>query len=289
MGAAIESVLSQSVSDLELLVVDDGSADGTAAHVRERYGEDGRLRVLEKENGGCGSARNAGVALARAPFVALLDSDDRALPGRLAAQLAAFERAPKASLCIGDARYEAPGGGPPDTMFAHRDFLAPLSLEAMFAGAWAIPSTWMLRTDVARRWPFDERVRYQEDTDFLFRFHRAGLSVVVVDEVLIVYRTEEPDRASDRMSDNRVEMDRYWTSIQERNWDALSPEDRAAIRRPVHVHRRLAQHYLRTGDAARAAPHCRAWWLGRPWRIRPLLRWIRASRAAAASREDSAR
>jgi glycosyltransferase involved in cell wall biosynthesis len=83
---AIDSVLAQQGVDWELIVVDDGSTDGTAAAL-ERYA-DPRLRVLRLPHGGVSAARNAGAAAGTAPWLAFLDSDDEWLPGKLAAQAA---------------------------------------------------------------------------------------------------------------------------------------------------------------------------------------------------------
>lgn len=91
IGAAIESVLRQTYQDFEILVVDDGSTDGTADRVRA-YGE--RVRLFEKTNGGTGSARNLGTAEARGRYVAFLDGDDLWLPQKLERQMAAFAREP---------------------------------------------------------------------------------------------------------------------------------------------------------------------------------------------------
>lgn len=76
LPATIESVISQSVSDWELLLVDDGSTDATAA-VCDRYAAaDPRIRALHKPNGGLSDARNYGLQLARGEYIAFLDADD---------------------------------------------------------------------------------------------------------------------------------------------------------------------------------------------------------------------
>lgn len=77
IGRAMESVLRQSYSDWELVVVDDGSTDDTAALVANR---DPRIRLIRQSNGGCYAARNAGIAASLGRYLAFLDSDDEWLP-----------------------------------------------------------------------------------------------------------------------------------------------------------------------------------------------------------------
>jgi glycosyltransferase involved in cell wall biosynthesis len=91
LGRSIRSVLAQSYEDFEVIVVDDGSTDDTAGVVAA-FG-DPRIRyVLLKRNTGAGAARNAGLRLARAKFLAFQDSDDEWLPSKLSKQMAAFAR-----------------------------------------------------------------------------------------------------------------------------------------------------------------------------------------------------
>ena len=102
IGAAIGSALAQSEADLELIVVDDGSTDGTAGVVSEFAG-DPRLHLLRQENRGLSAARNAGIAQSRADLVSFLDSDDLLLPEYLERMAATLSTRPEAGFAYTDA------------------------------------------------------------------------------------------------------------------------------------------------------------------------------------------
>ncbi|MFB3816807.1 MAG: glycosyltransferase [Candidatus Methylomirabilales bacterium] len=95
IGRAVTSILRQGLADFELILVDDGSADGTAEAARAAARGDARLRLLRRPHGGIVAALNAGLAAARAPVVARMDADDEALPDRLGAQLALLRARPE--------------------------------------------------------------------------------------------------------------------------------------------------------------------------------------------------
>jgi glycosyltransferase involved in cell wall biosynthesis len=99
--AAVESVLAQTLADLELIVVDDGSTDATPRLLAELAGRDARVRVLTQPPGGLAVALNAGCAAAAAPVIARLDGDDIALPGRLERQVAYLDAHPHVALLGG--------------------------------------------------------------------------------------------------------------------------------------------------------------------------------------------
>lgn len=92
---AIDAVLGQTMADLELIVVDDGSSDDSVAIARAAAARDGRVRVLALgRNVGIARSLNAGIEAARAPVVAVQDADDVSAPARLERQLAALDGAP---------------------------------------------------------------------------------------------------------------------------------------------------------------------------------------------------
>lgn len=98
VGEAVASVLNQTLADFELIVVDDGSGDGTAAQAAAAARGDGRVKVVRcpPPARGPNAARNLGLAMARGAYVAFTDSDDLMHPRRLELQLAELSRASSA-------------------------------------------------------------------------------------------------------------------------------------------------------------------------------------------------
>jgi glycosyltransferase involved in cell wall biosynthesis len=110
LAATIDSVLAQTHEDLEILVVDDGSSDGTRELIAERYRGETRIRYLYQPNAGVCAARNHGLGLARGQFIALLDSDDIWLPWKIEAQLRCLEAFPTAGMIWTDMDAIGPDG-----------------------------------------------------------------------------------------------------------------------------------------------------------------------------------
>jgi glycosyltransferase involved in cell wall biosynthesis len=98
LGEAIDSVLAQTHEPVELIVVDDGSTDDSAA-IAESYGA--RLRCIRQERGGMAAARNSAVEAASGEFFAFLDADDRFPPDKLERQLEIFEQDPELDVVYG--------------------------------------------------------------------------------------------------------------------------------------------------------------------------------------------
>ncbi|HVU35800.1 MAG TPA: glycosyltransferase family 2 protein [Opitutaceae bacterium] len=98
VGRAIASIRAQSLPDWELIVIDDGSGDETAAAASAAAAADARVRVVTRPHEGLVAALNAGLAAARAPLIARMDADDESHPERLAEQAAFLDRSPDAGL-----------------------------------------------------------------------------------------------------------------------------------------------------------------------------------------------
>ena len=93
VAKAVESLQKQTIDEnaLEIILVNDGSTDSTAAICHELAGKASNIVVIDKENGGVGSARNAGIEAARGKYIAFLDSDDTLLPETLKAVTEFFD------------------------------------------------------------------------------------------------------------------------------------------------------------------------------------------------------
>jgi glycosyltransferase involved in cell wall biosynthesis len=177
---AIESVLSQTFSDLEVVVVDDGSSDDTGKILHETYGD--RIRYFAQLNQGVSAARNKGLVEARGEWIALLDSDDLWEKEKLEQQFKALERfSPQCGACYTDVRFL----NYPETRtmfqlaeesYRHEGTMG-INTEALRVllspgGAGMVVCTCALlaRADLIRRsGGFDPDLRFGEDSEFMFR------------------------------------------------------------------------------------------------------------------------
>lgn len=108
---AIDSILAQTVTDLELLLIDDGSSDESPALIASAVGSDERVRALTMpENVGISRSLNEGLRAARAPVVAVQDADDYSAPSRLERQLAALDARPEVAV-VGTRMHEVDPSG----------------------------------------------------------------------------------------------------------------------------------------------------------------------------------
>jgi len=102
LSDAVKSVLHQTWRELELIIVNDGSTDSTRSMAEQFSGDDRRVKIVDKRNGGPSSARNAGIAAASGDAICFLDADDVFLPDKLQKQVSFLEQFPGCDLVFSD-------------------------------------------------------------------------------------------------------------------------------------------------------------------------------------------
>lgn len=191
LATALDSVLSQDFDAFETIVVDDGSTDGTRA-LLAGYGA--ALRVIQQANRGVSAARNAGIRAAAAPLVALLDSDDYWLPGKLAVQTAFFDQNPEAVICQTEELWIR-NGVRVNSGKRHRK-RGGMIFEPSLGLCLVSPSAVMLRRSLFESVGFfDEQLPACEDYDLWLRIS-CRHPVHLIDRPLIVKRGGHPDQLS---------------------------------------------------------------------------------------------
>jgi len=189
LADTVESVLAQTLDDLEILVVDDGSTDATAT-VAGGFG--GPVRCISKANGGVSSARNTGVEAAQGRYVAFLDADDLWESDKLERQVEILESDPEAGACYTGIRrvddgLQTVGESPAKT---YPDLCRALLL---FSGVVNISSS-VVRRSLAPL--FDLRFSQCADWDYFLRLS-AMTRLVAIPDLLVLYRSSPGRMSSD--------------------------------------------------------------------------------------------
>ena len=199
LKSAIDSVLDQNDQRSELIVVDDGSTDNTQQLVAT-YGE--RLRYIRQDNRGVSAARNTGIRAASGALIALLDSDDEWLPGKLSTQLDFFKAHPEALICQTEEIWIR-NGVRVNPGKRHRK-QSGMIFESSLALCLVSPSAVMIKKalldDVGL---FDENLPACEDYDLWLRI-AWKYPIHLIDQPLIVKRGGHTDQLS-----RLPELDKY--------------------------------------------------------------------------------
>ena len=200
IGAAVESVLSQSFNDFELIVVDDGSTDATATELA-KLGS--RLHLIRTGRGGVAAARNTGVGAAAGRYIAFLDSDDLWQPRKLARQTQFMEQHPEVQICQTEEVWVR-NGVRVNPRAVHRKpsgdvFLR--SLDLCLVSPSAVMMTRQLFQEIGG---FDETFPVCEDYDLWLRI-AVEHPIVLLPEPLVIKRGGH----ADQLSRSLWGMDRY--------------------------------------------------------------------------------
>jgi glycosyltransferase involved in cell wall biosynthesis len=168
--AAIGSILGQTFGDFELIVIDDGSSDGTSGIVSRLAATDGRIRVVRLEGNGVVEALNAGVASAKGTYVARMDADDLSLPERFSRQVAELDRRPSLGVLGTRVTYVDVDGMPVGAWDVPVG--APLVRWSLAFGTPIAHPSVMMRRSVLPDPPYRADYPYAEDFDLWVRLSR---------------------------------------------------------------------------------------------------------------------
>jgi glycosyltransferase involved in cell wall biosynthesis len=188
---AIDSVFKQTFRDFELIIVDDGSTDGTA-EVLEKMGD--RLIYQYQANQGVSAARNHGLRMARGRWIAFLDSDDLWLPKKLETQVGFFSDHPEAVICQTEEIWMR-NGRRVNPHKKHRKYSGDIFVPSLDL-CLVSPSAVMIKREIFDLVGcFDETLPACEDYDLWLRIS-AEWPVYLIDQPLIMKRGGHPDQLS---------------------------------------------------------------------------------------------
>ena len=191
---SIRSALRQSLREIEVIVVDDGSDDGTLPILERLQAEDARVQVIAlSENGGVANARNRGVSAARADWIAFLDSDDVWTADKLSRQLQKAEETDAAlvytaAVCIDETGKET-----------GKSFPVPPSIDAdtLLRQTDLVTSSILVRRELFLRHPM-ERGDLHEDLICWYRILHDGAKAVGINEPLLRYRVTAGSKSGNK-------------------------------------------------------------------------------------------
>jgi glycosyltransferase involved in cell wall biosynthesis len=293
VGRAIDSALAQTHTNVELIVVDDGSIDGTYDSLKRQYATEPRVVCVRQENKGVAGARNAGIRVARGRYVAFLDSDDTWKPWKLELQLSCLDCFPEAGMIWTDMEGIDPDGRlvssrflrtmyrasyrwfpTSESLFLRSELLAALipSIPGLASGARVYvgdiasqmlvgnlvhTSTVLLRRErLECVGEFDESLKpIGEDFDFHLRTCQAG-PVAFADVSSIQYRVGAADQLT---SEHQVPLAKNFLKIlepalkQPQRGNALPASMVASVQAEAHAW--LGRELLARGDRVGARKH----------------------------------
>jgi GT2 family glycosyltransferase len=251
----LESVLEQGFRHIEIIVIDDGSTDGSGQLVAQAFPA---IRLIRTENGGASRARNVGTQLARGEFIQYLDADDLLAPGKLKTQLNALASS-SADIAYGDWRELRMG---PDGTFA-AGRLVSRRIEgdpqiALLTDFWCPPAAYLFRRAIVdRAGGWDELQYVIEDVRFVLECALQGATFVHTSGVAAFYRmhdsaslsSQDPVAFTRGCLRNADSIEQWWRQCR-----GLSPARlRALLRAYGHVARASFGSDAPTFEAAVAA------------------------------------
>lgn len=229
LAEAAQSILSQTERDFELIIVNDGSTDGTGDVLAALSAEDARVRAVHQANGGIVKALNAGLALARGEFVARMDADDRSHPERFASQVAHLRAHPDC-VCVGtlfrlmDAQGQITSVQKPIRNFRQTDLRQlPPHIATL-----PHPSIMLRREVLQRIGGYRQGFSHAEDADLFLRLAEVG-QLGVVQRPLLDYRIHDGSLSSTHFERQVDSAMRAWLCALLRSQHRPEPSDPAGL------------------------------------------------------------
>ena len=221
---AIESILNQSFSDFEFIIIDDGSTDNSLAILREYEKVDSRIRVISRENRNVAATLNEIIELAKGEWIARMDQDDISYPERFEVQLDWIKNT-GADICGSWARrFGANDARVVRTLVSDAD----IKFQMMFQSPFIHPSV-MMRSSFAKQLRYNEINWQAEDYDFWFRAIKAGCVMANVPSILLGYRVHSSQISSKsilRQEEISKSVRRqYWSYYACRNFNIFLESD----------------------------------------------------------------
>ncbi len=201
LSEAVNSILQQNYHPLEIIIVDDGSTDGTA-ELQNSF--DKQVRFIYQDNKGPAAARNTGINEASGQFLAFLDSDDLWPSGKLSKQINHLLQDPNLQAVIGHTKCFVSGNINQSEIIKEQGSVISVQLgSALFR-----------KTAFEKVGLFDEELRYSEDHDWFLRAREKGISLLVLEEITLYHR-----RHNYNMTDNVNSNGYQLTTILKKSLD----------------------------------------------------------------------
>ncbi|MBZ6489059.1 glycosyltransferase family 2 protein [Priestia aryabhattai] len=221
---AIKSVLNQTYKNIEVLVIDDASTDGTKGVIKDI--SDGRVKYFELENNTKGTMpRNFGIEKSTGEYIAFLDSDDEWLPNKLELQLdyiKSHEIESSPVLCFTNA----------NILINKKKTIEVKNKECYFEddivnyifekNNFVQTSTFMIKADIAKKVQFDPKLTKHQDYDFCIRLQNKGVKFLLLEKNLTLYYSDTNSNQISSFSVEKIKTSMNWFNENEKYFNENS-------------------------------------------------------------------